>query len=125
MTNLLSKNELMNISEQKRKEVLKQTKCKYPHCEIVSKKIINEIIKSYEITTVKPILQKYKIDEITHYTVFIPKYLTESGEDLIIDASFDQFCNESEVPIDICPSSNISKIVISTRGSYIFSDREY
>jgi len=92
----------------------------WPNCHNAAARITQRLTNQYGVDDQFVQVQEYMLpEEYGHYTVYLaPEVL---GTDMIIDASFEQFANETEAPIDIAPAHRIDSVVfVQPAQRYVF-----
>lgn len=90
----------------------------WPDCYEVSQNIQSIIETEYD--SLRAEIKEFRFDSgFRHYALTIRDENT--GESMIIDASYAQFAEETDVPIDMNKSDSISDVVIaSPKQQYVF-----
>lgn len=115
----ITESKVEQIAQQARDELLFE---KWPHCFDISQEIADTLVGEINhVTKHHTQLVKYNIDcgrRYDHYTLELKR---KDKNSLLIDASFDQFANDTGTPVNIAPQSDIEPIVIvAPPEEYIF-----
>lgn len=120
---MLSSEEIEGIAASVREEHMAESDVTsdWPDCFDISHAIRERLESEFDVSSSAMHVQKYNLNgrlDMHHYALMIEAEV--AGTDMIVDASFDQFAGETDVPVDIAPQSEIAEVVVAPANRYIF-----
>lgn len=111
---------LKEIAEEVRREYLSvsDVKMDWPDCFDVSLSVKRELVEQgFDEERLE--IRRYMLEgEVHHYALVVD--FGEEGS-FVVDASFDQFAEETGTLIDVAPKEDISEVVVAVESQYVFS----
>ena len=119
----LSSEEIEGIAVSVRKEYMAESDVAsdWPDCFDISHAIRERLENEFDVSSSAMHVQKYHPNgrlDMHHYALMIEAEV--AGAEIVVDASFDQFADETSVPVDIAPQAEIAEVVVVPANRYIF-----
>jgi hypothetical protein len=113
---------LEEVARSVRREYLAESavEMEWPDCYDVSLAVKRELVER-GVDEGSLDIRRYMLEgEAHHYALVVEG----DGELFVVDASFDQFANETGTLMDVAPMAEISEVVVVVKSQYVFSEME-